>query len=91
MRLCCCITGMEKSAPSRLANLRELVSLLSLSVQIQTETSGILEDYEKRLYSLEEDRRRLLADYRTLDMKCQSLEKRYAELLYTLSDIRSGK
>ena len=82
---------MEKSAPSKLANLRELVSLLSLSVQIQTETSGILEDYEKRLYSLEEDRRRLLGDYRALDMKCQSLEKRYAELLYKLSDMLSGK
>lgn len=82
---------MEKSAPSRLANLRELVSLLSLSVQIQTETSGILEDYEKRLYSLEEDRKRLLADYRALDSKCQSLEKRYSELLYRLSDIVSGK
>lgn len=81
---------MEKSSISRLANLRELVALLSLSVQIQTETSGILEDYEKRLYSLEEDRRRLLADYRAMDMKCQSLEKRYAELLYKLSDICSG-
>lgn len=82
---------MEKSAPSRLANLRELVSLLSLSVQIQTEISGILEEYEKRLYSLEEDRRRLIADYRTVDMKCQSLEKRYSELLYKLSDMTSGR
>lgn len=75
---------------SRLANLRELVTLLSLSVQIQTEVSVILDDYEKRLYSLEEDRRRLLADYRAMDSKCQSLEKRYAELLYKLSDICSG-
>ena len=82
---------MEKSAPSRLANLRELVSLLSLSVQIQTEISGILEEYEKRLYSLEEDRRRLIADYRAVDMKCQSLEKRYAELLYKLSDMTSRR
>lgn len=86
-KLCCCITSMEKSAQFRLANLRELVSLLSLSVQIQTEISGILEEYEKRLYSLEEDRRRLLGDYRAIDSKCQSLEKRYSELLYKLSDI----
>lgn len=80
---------MERSVPSRLANLRELVSLLSLSVQIQAEISAILEEYEKRVYSLEEDRRRLLADYRAVDRKCQSLEKRYSELLYKFSELKN--
>lgn len=82
---------MEKSVVSRLANLRELVQLLSLSIQIQTEVSEILEENEKRLYSLEEDRRRLIADYRALDAKTQSLEKRYSELLYKLSDVVKSK
>lgn len=82
---------MERSVPSRLANLRELVSLLSLSVQIQAEISSILEDYEKRVYSLEEDRRRLLADYRAMDSKCQSLEKRYSELLYKVAELKQAQ
>lgn len=76
---------------SRLANLRELVQLLSLSIQIQTEVSEILEENEKRLYSLEEDRRRLIADYRALESKTQSLEKRYSELLYKLADLKTVK
>lgn len=82
---------MDKTVPSRLANLRELVSLLSLSVQIQVEISAILEEYEKRVYSLEEDRRRLLADYRAMDSKCQSLEKRYSELLYKLAELKNAQ
>ena len=82
---------MEKSVPSRLANLRELVSLLSLSVNIQAEISAILEDYEKRVYSLEEDRRRLLADYRALNEKYQSLEKRYSEVLYKLAELKQAQ
>ena len=82
---------MERSVPSRLANLRELVSLLSLSVQVQAEISSILEEYEKRVYSLEEDRRRLLADYRAMDSKCQSLEKRYSELLYKLAELKNAQ
>ena len=82
---------MERSVPSRLANLRELVSLLSLSVNIQAEISAILEDYEKRVYSLEEDRRRLLADYRALNEKNQSLEKRYSEVLYKLAELKQAQ
>ena len=71
--------------PSRLANLRELVSLMSLSVQVQGEISAILDEYDRRLYSLEEDRTRLLASYRDLHQKCQSLERRYSDLLYQFS------
>lgn len=82
---------MDKPTPSRLANLRELVALLSLSVQVQTETAGILEDYERRLYSLEEDRRRLLGDYRAMYDKYLSLEKRYSELLYRFSELKNNR
>lgn len=79
---------MEKSAPSKLSNLKELVSLLSLSVQIQTEISSILEDYHLRIYSLEQDRERLQATVRDHSAKLQSLEKRYSELLYKFSELK---
>lgn len=82
---------MEKSLPSRLSNLRELTQVLSLSVQIQAETSQILEEMALRLYSLEEDRKRLLADYRSLDSSYKSLEKRYSELLYAFRDFRNSQ
>lgn len=65
--------------------------MLSLSVNIQAEISAILEDYEKRVYSLEEDRRRLLADYRALNEKNQSLEKRYSEVLYKLAELKQAQ
>lgn len=84
----CFITSMEKSVPSRLSNLRELLTTLQLSVQVQQEISAILEENERRLYSLEEDRRRLIADYRALDERTRSLEKRYSELLYRFSEIK---
>lgn len=79
---------MEKSLPSKVANLKELVQLLSLSVQIQTEVSSILEEVSLRIYSLEQDRVRLLADYREVSSKLRSLEHRYSELLYKFSDLR---
>ena len=78
---------MEKSAPSRLANLKELVQHLSLSIQIQAEVSEILEELHIRLYSVEEDRKRLLETVRKQDEKIRSLEKRYSELLYKLSEV----
>lgn len=79
---------MEKSLPSKLANLKELVHLLSLSVQIQTEVSSILDEISMRIYSLEQDRERLLADYRECSSKLRSLERRYSELLYKFSELR---
>lgn len=80
---------MEKSAPSRLANLKELVQLLSLSIQIQGEVSAILEELHLRLYSVEEDRRRLVAVTREQEGHIRSLEKRYSELLYKFSEIKN--
>lgn len=77
---------MEKSAPSRLANLKELVQHLSLSIQIQAEVSEILEELHIRVYSVEEDRKRLLETVRKQDDKIRSLEKRYSEVLYKLSE-----
>lgn len=82
---------MEKSLPSRLANLKELTQVLSLTVQIQGEVSGILDEMAVRMYSLEEDRKRMLAVQRDSADKISSLEKRYSELLYKLSELCSSK
>lgn len=82
---------MDNRQPSRLQNLRELVNLLGLSVQISGETAAILEEINIRLYSLEEDRKRLLTDYKALDQRCQSLERRYSELLFRFSDLKKGQ
>lgn len=82
---------MERKAPSKLANLRELVALLSTAVQIQTEIADILDDYDRRLYSLEEDRKRLLATNRQQANDIASLQKRYSELLYKFSEFRRGE
>lgn len=81
---------MEKSLPSKLANLRDLIASLNLSVQIQREIADILEDQQIRLYSLDEDRKRLLAIVRSQDNKIASLEKRYSELVYKFSELRKG-
>lgn len=81
---------MAKSAPSKLANLRELVAALSLTVQIQAEIADILEGYDQKIYSLDEDRKRLIANTRALEQRCSSLEKRYSELLYKFSELRQS-
>lgn len=81
---------MARSAPSKLANLRELIRLLNLEMQVQAEISDILDDYDVRMYSLEEDRKRLLQHCRELDNQCHSLEKRYSELLYKFSEVRQA-
>ena len=79
---------MSSTAPSRLANLKELVQHLSLSIQIQTEVSGILEELHVRLYSVEEDRKRLLETVRKQDERIRSLERRYSEVLYKLAEVK---
>lgn len=78
---------MSKTAPSKLANLRELVAALSLTVQIQAEIADILENFEQQIYSLDEDRKRLVAVTRAQDQTIKSLEKRYSELLYKFSEV----
>lgn len=74
--------------PSRLSNLRELLQHLNLNYQVQVEVANILEDISREIYSLDQDRSRLIADYRALESRCNSLEKRYSELLYRFSEFK---
>lgn len=76
---------MDKSLPGRLSVLRENVALLSLSMAVQHDVVECLDELAIRLYSVEEDRRRLLELCRVQGDKISSLEARYSELLYRLS------
>lgn len=80
---------MEKSSLSRLSEFQELIQQLSLMMKVNQKLSDVLAEYDHRLYCLEEDNKRLLADYRAIDKKCLSLEKRYSEVLYKLSEVRN--
>ena len=82
---------MEKSAPSRLSNLRQLIGQLQISLQCDKEITDILEEFSCRIYALEEDNKRLLATVRAQEGKNQSLEKRYSELLYRFSELRQER
>ena len=70
----------------KLSYLRELISKLNLHNQIQNEISDILSEVDVRLYSLEEDRKRLLQHCRDLDNKIFSLEKSFSEFVYKHSN-----
>ena len=73
---------MEKSSPSKLSKLKEQVELLTLVVEVNQSVAAVLEEYSYRLYALEEDNKRLLANYRALDQHYNDLRTRYAELQY---------
>lgn len=72
---------------SRVAYLQSLLDSLQLNSQIYTEIKSILEDFEIRMYSLDEDRKRLVALSRTHSEHIASLEKRLSEVLYRLSAV----
>ena len=73
----------------KLCELNELLDQLRLSLKVNVTISSILAEYEQRIYNLEEDNKILMASYRKLQDRCTSLEHRYSELLYRVSDIRS--
>lgn len=72
---------------SRVAYLQSLLDSLQLNSQIYTEIKSILEDFEIRMYSLDEDRKRLVALSRTHTEQIASLEKRLSEVLYRLAAV----
>ena len=81
---------MEKSSPSRLSETRALVAQLGLSYKIFDQILDLLDDYDVRLYALQEDKKRLLADYRQLSQELALVRKQYTEALYKISEL-SGK
>ena len=79
---------MERSAPSRFAKVKELIDQLRISVQLDSEMTAILEDMHGLIYACREDYKRLEATVRRQDERINSLEKRYSELLFKLSEVK---
>lgn len=74
--------------PSRLANLKELIGLVSLSAQVQREISDILSDYEVQIYGLQEDVKRLTAAVRKQDDIINSLTRLYNGVMNRLDELK---
>lgn len=60
--------------------LRELLEQLTLHFQVEIAIADVLEENEKKIRELEDDRLKY-------KIKFESLEKRYSELLMVLKDI----
>lgn len=82
--------NMERSAISRLANLRQLIASASLNATIQKELFDLVEELETRLYATEQDIQLLKGSQKAQAEKIHSLETRYSQILYALSDRRRG-
>lgn len=76
--------------PSRFSELRALVAQLGGSYKVYCEIIDIIDDLYIRLYALQEDNKRILANYRSQDQQIKSLRDQYSELLYRLSDIKNS-
>lgn len=81
----------DRPLVQRIANLKELSQMLSVSAQIQVETAAVLDELSVRLYSCEEDRTRLLATVRSQDQEIKSLNARYSDLLYQFSQLKAAR
>lgn len=71
--------------------LKELIERADLSVKTNRAIVELLEEFSHTLYALKEQNARLLANYRSLDNETKRLRTQYSEILYTLSDIKSGE
>lgn len=61
--------------------IKEFLSQMKLYLRFDMAITDKLEDHENRIYKLEEDNKRLIAN-------CRSLEKKYSELLYAFGSLR---
>lgn len=76
---------MEKSLPRRLDSLREHVAMLSLYMSVQHNVCECLDEIAVRIYSLEEDRKRLLENVRVQQSEIDSLKSSFSDLFYRFS------
>lgn len=79
---------MERSALSKLSDLRDHLAQLQLNATVQREMFEVLEEVEKRLYAVEQDKNLLQGSVKAMKDQIASLNTRYSEILYALSDRR---
>lgn len=75
-------------SPSRFSELRALIAQLGASYKIYGEFIDIIDDLYIRLYALQEDNKRILANYRVSDQNLKSVREQYSELLYKFADLK---
>lgn len=75
---------------SRLADLRDHLAQLQLNATVQREMFEVLEEVEKRLYAAEQNCTLLQGHIKGMKEQITSLNTRYSEILYALSDRRRG-
>lgn len=81
----------DRPLSQRIASLKELTQMLQISATVQVETAAVLDELSNRLYACEEDCKRLTAASRAQAESLRSLEKRYSELLYKLSQVSNTR
>lgn len=70
--------------PGRIVRLKDLLDQAQLNASIQTEIYNILNDFAQRIYSLDQDRTRCIAEMRSHEAAIARLQKQYSEVLYHL-------
>lgn len=61
--------------------IKEFLGQMKLYLRFDMAVCDKLDDFEARIYKLEEDNKRLVTN-------CRSLEKKYSELLYAFSSFK---
>lgn len=78
------------SAMTKLQNIKAMVDTITLANDLLQEMSSLLEEQSVQLYSLDQDRKRLLQKTLLQEQKIQSLEKRYSDLLYHIHELKEA-
>lgn len=77
---------MAGNKPSVLEKLRSEIEQCHLFTGILWKAFNLLEEYDRRIYALEQDNKRLQACNKDWMIKIPSLEKRLSEFSYKLAD-----
>lgn len=81
---------MERSALSKLSDLGDQIKQAYRAGCIQKDMFDFLCELEARLYATEQDLQLAKGRLKAQDERIQSLETRYSQVLYALSDRRRG-
>lgn len=71
---------------TKLQNIKAMVETVAFANDLLQEMVSLLEDQCVQLYSLDQDRKRLLQKTLVQEQKIQSLEHRYSDLLYQINN-----
>lgn len=73
---------------TKLQNIKAMVETISLANDLLHEMTSLIDEQSVQLYSLDQDRKRLLQKTLLQEQKIQSLEKRYSDLVYHIHELK---